>query len=355
DRDMKEVYSNAIVLYGEDFEAVKGYVVVKDGVISEVGSGGYAGGAVDVKGGIIAPAFTNSHVHLGDSAGMDLGAYLPLEERVGKKGLKWQIHQRPDAKSAIMHVLDAMKKSGTTAFCDFREGGIRGVGLLKPLLNMQARILGRPDGHGDIMERCDGLGISSIKDYSSEELEGLLAKRSGRLIGIHAGEARDDVLEALAINPDFVVHLTNAGEESLREVFRRKIPIVLCPRANASFGVGIPDLKAVFESGCTVALGTDNVMANPPDMLREMEFSWKLYRGLYKDPEFDARTILKAATVNGRRILRLPDNTIEEGNRADFIVTRRFEHIRDPVLALVHRTSPSDIKKVLYPQASAIS
>ena len=349
---MKRVYVNATVLYGEEFEAVRGYVVVEDGVITEVGKGGYSDrGAdiVDTGGGIISPSFTNTHIHLGDSAGADLGAYLSIGERVGKSGVKYVAHNHPNAADAIAASLDFMRRSGTSAFCDFREDGKAGIDLLKSVQNMQGRILGRPEGDEDIFDYCDGLGISTTKEYSGEKLTKMLENRREKLVAIHAGEARDDVISALKISPDFVVHLTNAGEESLEEVFARKIPIVLCPRANASFGVGLPDLKAVFDSNCLVALGTDNVMANPPDMLREMEFVWKLYRGLYKDHGFNAKEVLKAATINGRKILGLPDNTIAEGHIADFIVTKPVKYSADPVLALVHRIESSDIREVVSP------
>ncbi len=347
---MKHVFDNATVLYGEELEEFRGYVVVKDGIIEELGEGKYSGGGCEnVDGGIISPSFTNTHVHLGDSAGMDLGAYLSIGERVGKKGVKYKAHRRPDAREAISATLGSMKKSGTTAFCDFREGGREGIELVRSVQNMAARILGRPLGDEDIMEFCDGLGISSIADYTDEKLKRMLQSRKGKLVGMHAGEARDDVLEALEIDPDFVVHLTNAGKVGLGEVFERKIPIVLCPRANASFGVGTPDLKSIFNSDCLVALGTDNVMANTPSMLREMEFTWKLYRGLYKDHSFDAKAVLQAATINGRKILGLPNNSIKEGNQADFIVTKPVNYAADPVLALVHRIAASDIKEVVAP------
>jgi cytosine/adenosine deaminase-related metal-dependent hydrolase len=346
---MKRVFDNAIVLYGEELEEIRGYVVVKDGIIDEVGKGSYFGEKEDVKGGIISPSFTNTHVHLGDSAGMDLEAYLPIAERVGKKGVKYEAHKRSDAKEAVAAALSSMKKSGTTAFCDFREGGLEGIELIRSVQNMAARILGRPLGDEDVFEFCDGLGISSITDYTNEKLERMLQNRKGKLVGIHAGEARDDVLEALEINPDFVVHLTNAGKVGLGEVFERKIPIVLCPRANASFGVGIADLKSIFNSDNLVALGTDNVMANSPDLLRESEFIWKLYRGLYKDHSFDAKMVLKAATINGRKILGLPNNTIKEGKQADFIVTRPVNFAEDPILALVHRIAANEINEVVAP------
>jgi cytosine/adenosine deaminase-related metal-dependent hydrolase len=343
---MKTVFDNATILYGNELEIVHGYLVVKDNVIQEVGEGSYIGPKKDVKRGIISPGFTNAHVHIGDSAGKDVGAYLPIGDRVGKRGVKYEIHKSSEAWAAIARELESMKETGTTSFCDFREGGIEGVRLLKPLLNMPARILGRPLHGEDIMKYCDGLGISSIKDYAEEELKMMLPHREGKLVGIHAGECSDDVEAALKVKPDFVVHLTNAGEKSLKSVFKKGVPIVLCPRANSSFGVGIADFKRIFESNCPVALGTDNVMANSTNMLREMEFLFKLYRGLYKDHGFDARVVLRAATINGRSLLNLPDNSIVEGNAPNFIVTRGLEPTSDPVLALVHRIEKEDIKEV---------
>jgi cytosine/adenosine deaminase-related metal-dependent hydrolase len=346
---MKQVFDNAIILHGRELEEVHGYLVVNDGLIAEVGEGSYIGPKEDMKRGIILPSFTNSHIHIGDSAGIDMGAYLPIGDRVGRHGIKYEIHKTQESKNAIVSELASMKKGGTTAFCDFREGGLKGIQLVKSVLNMPARILGRPLEGEKILEHCDGLGISSIKDYSIGELQRMLVDRDGKLIGIHAGEIADDLEEVFKVDPDFLVHLTNADEKSLNQVFKKKIPIVLCPRANASFGVGIPDLKRIFNSGNLVALGTDNVMANSTNMFREMEYLWKLYRGLYKDPSFDAKTVLKAATINGRRLLNLPDSSIKEGNPADFIIMRKPEYTNDPTLALVHRAEIGDIKYVIIP------
>jgi len=344
---MKRVLDNAIVLYGEELEPVHGHVVVKDGFIEEVGEGSYIGPKEDVKRGIISPSFTNAHVHLGDAGGMDEGAYLPLQKRVGRGGVKYGVHSSPLAERAMRKSLEAMRASGTTAFCDFREGGRRGVELLKSLLNMPARILGRPEQDENVFEFSDGFGISSVSDYTWESLVSILRRRGDKLVAAHAAELRDDVEEALRIEPDFLVHLTNASLGSLEKVFRKRVPIVLCARANASFGAGIPNLKAIFQSPCAIGLGTDNVFANQPSMLREMEFVWKLYRGLYKDASFDAKRVLRAATVEGRRILRLPSNAVEEGNRADFLVTRALQFEKDPALALVHRMESSDIRETL--------
>jgi cytosine/adenosine deaminase-related metal-dependent hydrolase len=167
---MKTVFDNATILYGDELEIVNGYIVVKDNLIQEVGEGSYVGPKKDVKRGIISPGFTNAHVHIGDSSGKDVGAYLPIGDRVGKRGVKYEIHKSSEAGAAIARELEAMKEAGTTSFCDFREGGLEGVSLLKSVLNMPARVLGRPLHGEDIMKYCDGLGISSIKDYAEEEL-----------------------------------------------------------------------------------------------------------------------------------------------------------------------------------------
>jgi len=320
--------TNAIILCGEEFEVIKGYIIIEGGEIKEVGEGSI-GDAIDLKQGIVFPAFTNAHIHLGDSIAKDYGISLPIEARVGKKGLKFKILKDREITTGIKESLKEMFKIGITAFCDFREMGLKGIKQIKEaeIKIHDSIILGRPNGELDkldkILEECDGIGISSINDYSEDELSDIAmeVKKRNKILAFHCSEVDDDAMEVLKYNPDFVVHLTNACEESLEEIFKRKIPVVLCPRANAVLGVGIPKIKEIFEN-TLVALGTDNVMINSFNMFREMEFTFKLIRGLYKDHEFDAREILKAATLNGRKILGLEPNTIEKGNKANLIILR---------------------------------
>jgi cytosine/adenosine deaminase-related metal-dependent hydrolase len=59
------------------------------------------------------------------------------------------------------------------------------------------------------------------------------------------------------------------------------------------------------------------------------------------------------ATIQGRKLLNLPDNTIKEGNKADFIITRKIEYSNDPVLSLVHRSEACDVKEVVSPASKA--
>jgi len=352
---MRRTFENATLLCGQDFEEVRGYIEVKEGIISEIGEGKSSRkDAIDVKRGLICPSFTNSHVHLGDSIAMDEGTYAPLKERVGGGGIKFSELEKHGAKvgKAIADSLAEMKAGGTAAFCDFREGGIKGVQILKAVLDpfFDSRILGRPDDGNlkELLKLCDGVGISSVNNYSAIELKNITeeAKKRQKQVGVHAGESGGDIKKAVELKPDFLVHLTNATEEELELVFKKKLPVVLCARANAMFGAGLPRIKEVFEN-TLVALGTDNVMANPPDMFREMEFVFKAERGIYKDHEFKAEEVLRAATINGRKLLGLPDNTLSVGNEANFFVAARGEYARDPAIQIIHRTGVRGLRHLV--------
>jgi cytosine/adenosine deaminase-related metal-dependent hydrolase len=85
-------------------------------------------------------------------------------------------------------------------------------------------------------------------------------------------------------------------------------------------------------------------MVNSTDMFREVEFAFKVARALSKDHKIDAKDILKAATVNGREILGLENNTITEGNVADFVIAKRKKYLYHPLLAIIHRLVSADIR-----------
>lgn len=348
-------FKNAAILQGEELELTHGYIAVENGAISEIGSGRCPyKSALDLRRGIIAPGFTNAHVHLGDAVAQDMGANEPLEKRVGKGGLKFRALEEhgKEVPRAIRAALKEMLLAGTTAFCDFREGGMKGITQLHSALvpGQEAVVLGRPNGDSTekVLQSCEGIGVSSAADYSPQELEKIagLVRKQKKLLGMHAGEVWEDVAEALRYEPDFIVHAANASSASLEEIFSSRTPVVLCPRSNAISGAGLPRIKELLE-GTLAALGTDNVMLNSPSMLREAEFAFKLMRGMSRDCRLDAREILRAATLNGRKILRLNSGAIEEGNRANFIIFSARRYLYDPVLAIIHRYEPEDIRGVV--------
>ena len=342
------------IIYGDDFDVIEGYVVIKDGAISEV-----ATGEVDFfMEGIVAPAFINAHTHIGDSVAKDVN-FDSLEALVSPGGLKNRILSetpKDELIAAMRASLLDMKCSGTAAFADFREGGAAGVHALKDacIKGIKPVVLGRPDGDiAEVLKIADGIGMSSTNDHPWDHLKGVaeLTKKEDKLFAIHAGEAsRGDIGDAFELDPDFLVHLTYADRRDLKAVADKNIPVVVCPRSNFVTGVGCswtrPPIEEMIELGITVALGTDNVMLNSVNMFSEMEFVAKAFLR-------DDREVFKLSTLNGAKMLRLDDamGSIVEGKAAHLMIVDRGSNnmrgVKNPISGIVRRARPDDIMAVL--------
>jgi cytosine/adenosine deaminase-related metal-dependent hydrolase len=152
------------------------------------------------------------------------------------------------------------------------------------------------------------------------------------------------------MKPDFVVHMTNATDSEISLIAKSGTGIVVCPRANGVLGAGIPRVAQMLQQGCLVAAGTDNVMLNSPDILRELDYVWKVSRAA-EGRMIEARELLKMATINAATILRLNSGCIEQGRAADLIfVDKRHADLypmHDPYAAVVHRLSQSSIRAIM--------
>ncbi|KKL41278.1 hypothetical protein LCGC14_2367740, partial [marine sediment metagenome] len=121
-------------------------------------------------------------------------------------------------------------------------------------------------------------------------------------------------------------------------------------RANASLAEGIPDINQMLKARCNIALGTDNVMINSPDIFREMDFLWKITMGLNRKP-ISPKQILKMATVNAGKLLQKGIGTIERGKLADCVLINKhsidLEPMHSPHASIVHRASENAIRAVI--------
>ena len=144
--------------------------------------------------------------------------------------------------------------------------------------------------------------------------------------------------------------MTHASKSDLQITAKKTRGIVICPRANSSLAEGIPDIEKMQNAGCLLALGTDNVMINSPDMFREMDFLWKVTMGI-KKKRIDPKNILKMATVNGGKILNKDIGLIQTKKFADCIFLDKhaldLEPMHNPHASIVHRASESSIKAVM--------
>lgn len=329
------------ILAGSDLHAVEGRVVVEDGTITAIEET-----TVDSED-IILPAFVNAHAHIGDSIAKEAGRGLSLEALVAPPdGLKHRLLAESSTEAqieAMGHSLAFMQQSGTGTVLDFREQGREGVKALRRAadgLGIEALAYGR--GDPEVLSVADGYGASGTNDGDFATARAA-AREAEKPFAIHAGE-RDtsDIDEALALDPDHLVHMVHAEREHLEQVAEREIPIVVSPRSNLVTGVGLPPVSTLRKY-TTVALGTDNVMLNGPSMFRELEF-------LAKCCAVSARTALRMATRAGAEVAGRQGGILAPGRPARLLVldgeTDNLVGYRDPIRAVVRRAGVADLKRV---------
>lgn len=366
---------NGLVLTGFNLDAVKTNVVINDeGRIIKLSSYYEEGEIIDATNCIVCPAFINAHIHIGDSIVKDVGDGLSIKQLVEPPhGLKHQkLNEASDSQivESMHETAKEMLYSGISTFIDFREGGIKGIELLKKAiydLPINACILGRSDKYYDstttpnearlitreLLQHCDGIGLSGVEDVDSEIMLQIaeVCNQEGKLAMIHVAEYYDlqeqsvqmtnqtEVERALRAGFTNLVHVTYPIMQDLTLLSSTSPYIIACPRSNGMLSVGVPPVSAYVEEQIDVALGTDNVMFNKPDMFREMEYTLKAVRGSYKN-KITAHDVLKMATINGFKILG-KDISIQEGNISDILVIRQKSE--DPYLSIVNRSSSEDI------------
>lgn len=307
---------------------VAAYVEVEEGRILEVGDG-EPDRPADAQGWIV-PSPVNAHTHVGDAflRGRS-GKPRDLAALVGPGG--WKHEQLRKATSeelaaGMQAYTDEMASIGTTRFIDFREGGVAGAIVLRDLapdLAVEPFILGRPlanDFHDeearDLLAACDGIGLSAARDFSDfghVEAWAEACHKARKPFAIHASEAKHEPLERiLALEPAFLVHLGQATKRELQQVADQEIPVVVCPRSNAWFGLRTP-LALLRDAGVTVAVGTDNGMLQNGDLLAELALAKTLV------PSCTDEELLCMLTA-GRPLAGLNSKPPRRGDVADLVV-----------------------------------
>ncbi len=342
---------------------------------------------IDCEGLLMIPGLINCHTHIGDSVGKDILLNGSVDEKIHPvSGVKSKILKKTSKeilKNFMKNACTSMLQKGITTFVDFREGGIDGVQLLKNTLHespIRSIVLGRLDYYQDsneirkniplpktrhseleeLLKKCDGLGISGANENSTAVLNHY--SKTSKIRAIHSSETKQSVfvskkitgkseaIRAMNMKPHFLVHMTHASLGDLYAASKRTRGIVICPRANASLAEGIPDVELMKKAGCIIALGTDNIMINSPDMFREMDYLWKVTMGIHKK-RINPKEILKMATVNGGRLLKKDIGIIENGKLADCVFIDKHSLDLEPMLSphasIVHRASELTIRAVM--------
>ena len=384
------ILKNISVLYGDDLKFIestnikitdKKFQNISPQIISPKEE------TFDCKGLLLIPGLINSHTHIGDSIGKDVSLDSSVDSKIHPvSGIKQKILAETPKKELARFMrksVISMLRKGTTTFVDFREGGIEGIQLLRNAIKenpIRSIILGRinyyqtkseikkntpmPKSHQTelklLLRECDGVGISGPNENSDSNLN--TYSKVKKLRAIHSAETVQsystskiitgcsEPIRALLAKPTFLVHMTFATKNDLRKISNKIRGIVICPRANAVLAEGIPDIILMDNMNCNLAIGTDNVMINSPDLFREMDYLWKVSMALHKK-RIDPKIILKMVTVNAGKLLNQKIGVIKKGFLADCLFLEKksidLDPLNNPHAAVVHRASENSIKAVM--------
>lgn len=371
---------DGIVLKGQDLTPVRENIVIDDGKIMEMAKDVCEGKIIDATDSIVCPTFLNGHTHIGDSIIKDEGYGLSLGEMVKPpNGVK----HKALANAEDGEIIDAMKKSmwdmfesGTTHFIDYREGGIKGVELLRKAsknLPVTPVILGRDDSfYGQnpdlrkvkiairkLLKLADGIALSGFGEISDEVASLITSecRKAGKISSIHVAESmhlQDDSLRDFnkteiqrGVDADFdqLVHCTNPRNNDLELI--KNSNVVVCPRANATLNVGVAPLNEMFFKGIKPLLGSDNLMLNSPNLFRELEFSLKIMSVYYKN-YLNPKDLLKTATTNIcnfeiNRYIEKP--VIDVNQEANLFISKKYS--KNPYLNIINRCGTKDILYIM--------
>ena len=369
---------DGIVLKGQDLTPVRENIVIDDGKIIEIAKDVCEGKIIDAADSIVCPTFLNGHTHIGDSIIKDEGYGLSLGEMVKPpEGVK----HKALANAEDGEIIEAMKKSmrdmfesGTTHFIDYREGGIKGVELLRKAsedLPVTPIILGRDDSfYGDdpdlrkvkiairkLLKLADGIALSGFGEINDEVASLIVSRcrKADKISSIHVAESmhlQDDSLRDFnkteiqrGVDAGFnqLVHCTNPRNNDLELI--KNSNVVVCPRANATLNVGVVPLNEIFSKGIKPLLGSDNLMLNSPNLLRELEFSLKIMSVYYRN-YLNPKDLLKTATTNicNFEINRYIEKPIIDVNQdANLFISKKYS--KNPYLNIINRC---ETKNILY-------
>ncbi|MBP2201008.1 cytosine/adenosine deaminase-related metal-dependent hydrolase [Methanococcus voltae] len=245
---------------------------------------------------------------------------------------------KEDLRNEIFQILDLSQGIGLSGLNEYDDCELKFI----------RRVIDEYNSHND-----NDNGEDNIKDNIKDNSK----VKSKKVFSVHAGEHEGSVqyshknyglseierLINLELSPNFIIHAVHVSDQEIQQIKENNIPLVVCPRANASFNVGLPKINELHEKGILMAIGTDNFMANSPSIFREMDFIYKLYH-------LEPLEILKMATVNGNKILGNSDynykNTglIKEGFKPNFsFINYNFENSKNLIATLITRCESKNI------------
>lgn len=377
-----------------------GIIAISDGRIRAVGKPPIVPtGVKDLGNVVVLPGLINAHTHLELSWLRD--RVPPAARFTDWVKLLFAIRGRPEKEMPAEHlppISDAIreaKASGTVAVGDIsnslaavepmREAKLDGV-VFHELLGFKERDGALVSGSQALREQAAAKGVRvSLAPHApySTSLELFRAIRTEvdgsacPIMSVHLGESAEEVeflesgsgawrsmLEVIGLWRDdweipacdpvtylerhhlidantLVVHGVQFGDAALGRLAAIGATLVTCPRSNLWVGAGDPPIARFYESGVTVAVGTDS-LASVDDLNVFSEL--KVMRRLA--PGVSAARMLESATLIGAQALGLGKElgSLTPGKRAEMIAVQLPDGVTDVEEFLLSGIQPAQIQ-----------
>ncbi len=355
-----------------------GSILIRDGVITEVGeTGGVADAELDGRGEIAIPGLINTHTHLSMTLFRGFADDMILQDWLQNR--IWPLEARHTDETCYYGALlgcAEMIMSGTTTLMDMyfhmenvakavSESGLRGFlshGIID--FSNKAKALAEQTNTTKFRDFVTALANPRIKfavgphaPYTCSEETLLWAKdfaeRNDAIVHIHIAETRReqadfqklhgmrvveylDKIGALSKNM-LAAHCAWLTKSEIQLLAKAGVRVAHCPVSNMKIATGgVAPLPEMFAAGVTVGLGTDSASSNNTlDMFETMKVCALLQKAHRWDPTvLNAQKTLDLATIDGARSLGVQKEigSIEVGKRADIILV----NARAPNMMPIH-------------------
>lgn len=365
----------------------EGDILVRDGLIAEIGKGIRPSGDAVVKrlqGALVMPGIFNAHGHTAMTLLRGLGCGLPLDRWLNEAIFPVEAKlTRRDVEVGVRWGVAEMLSGGTVCVADmydFQDAGGRvfeETGFKANICRVGLNVAGRLEDCVDFTKRwMDGCHRGVVADvcihseYLTDERfcrELAAANREmGRPLHVHVSETRrehDECISRHGMTPTayladvglldfggYAAHCVWATDDDFRIMREHGVTLVHNPSSNMKLGSGFARIATAMELGVNVALGTDGCASNDNlNMFEEMHIAALVHKGLAHDPAvLSAADVIDMATVNGARALgRTNSGEVAVGRCADLcVIDLEKPHLQPAVdipNAIVYCAQASDV------------
>jgi 5-methylthioadenosine/S-adenosylhomocysteine deaminase len=360
-----------VLTMNDDLDVIEGPVVVRDGLITQVGGVEPDGmPSIDVSGCVLLPGFVQTHVHLCQTlfrgAADDLALLAWLRQRV------WPMeaaHDEASLRVSTRLAVHELLRTGTTAVLTMEtvhgtdvvldtlaSSGLRAT-VGKCLMDtddtaparLKQAVAPAIDESLVLRKAWDGAAHGRIRvalaprfavSCSRALLEATAAVSAshGLLVHTHASEQRDEIevvrriagMGNLAYLADTglatprlcAAHCVWADEDEQALLADHDVKVMHCPGSNLKLGSGLAPVVEMRARGITVSLGADGAACNNRlDMFEEMRLAATIQAVRLGPGSLPARDVVWMATRAGARTLGLEREIgqVAPGFRADLI------------------------------------